>query len=249
MEFHRTFAAALGDPSRPVPPGVIAPGGRVDPARFAVYRNNVAVGLSNALAARFPVVLKLVGEEFFRAMAQVYVAGHKPTSPLLMTYGDGLPAFVAGFPPAASVPYLADVARLEIAWSEAYHAAEAEPLRPADLVALVDGDLDEVVLAPHPATRLLASTWPVGSIWAAQASEPPGTVDRWDAETALVTRPDAEVMVTVLPPEDAAFASALMGGASLAAAAETAFAAAPGFDFGRALVGLVGLGAFRRPGA
>ena len=63
------------------------------------------------------MVRLLVGEEFFRAMAQIHVRAHRPRSPLMFEYGDELPDFIAGFPPAADVPYLADVARLEIAWS------------------------------------------------------------------------------------------------------------------------------------
>ena len=45
------FAAALQDPALPVPPGVVSPRGDADPLRFAVYRNNVHVGLVGVLAA------------------------------------------------------------------------------------------------------------------------------------------------------------------------------------------------------
>ena len=60
----------------------------------------------------------------------------------------------------------------------------------------------------------------------------------------MVVRPDADVAVHVLPQEDAIFAEALLCGATLGAAAERALAADAAFDFGKALVGLIGLGAF-----
>ena len=127
-EIQAAFSAALLDPARPVPADVVGIGGTADRKRFAVYRNNVMVGLLDALQARFPVTARLVGEEFFRAMARVYAAARQPRTPLLMHYGDDFPDFIAGFEPAASVPYLADVARVECAWSQAYHAPEASAL-------------------------------------------------------------------------------------------------------------------------
>src|SRR5687768_8615978 len=100
------FAHALLDPVSPVPPDVVAPGGGDAARRFAVYRNNVVVGLVDALASRFPVVERVVGAEFLRAMARLYVAAEPPRSPLLFRYGDTFPAFVEGFPPAAALPWL-----------------------------------------------------------------------------------------------------------------------------------------------
>ena len=77
------FAAALRDPAIPPPAGVVGPDGGPAPRRFAVYRNNVLVALGNALAGAFPAVGRIVGEEFFRAMARNYVLETPPTSPVL----------------------------------------------------------------------------------------------------------------------------------------------------------------------
>jgi len=95
------FAEALRDPSKPLPMGLVSQNSHGLEQRFAVYRNNVAIGLIEALEARFPVVRRLVGEEFFTAMARVFVQAHPPRSPLLMIYGDSFPQFIAGFGPAA----------------------------------------------------------------------------------------------------------------------------------------------------
>src|SRR5665213_1812162 len=87
----RVFAAAMLDPGLPVPAGVVDPDGRVCPKRFGVYRNNVITGLIEALQDSFPAVCRLVGEEYFRAMARLYVTARPPRSPVLLQYGADFP--------------------------------------------------------------------------------------------------------------------------------------------------------------
>ncbi len=237
------FAAALLDPGLPVPSGVTSARGHADAARFAVYRNNVFVGLTRALAKRFPVTARLVGEEFFTGMARVYAGIEKPASPLLFRYGDSFPDFIEAFEPARVLPYLADVARIEVAWTRAYHAADAAPLE-ISAVAAVDPELlPRLRLAPHASALLVVSRQPVGSIWGAHQSDKAASVTMSGSETVLVSRPALDVRVTIIPPADAAFAERLFGGASLGEAAQAA-ANHPSFDFGRALVGLLSVGAF-----
>lgn len=238
------FAAALLDPALPSPGGLTTARGVPDEKRFAVYRNNVAVGLRKALATRFRVVERLVGEEFFALMARAYIAGARPTSPLLFAYGDDLPDFIEGFAPVASVPYLADVARLEAAVTRAYHAEDAAPLGIAQLAALPAETLGDVRLAPHPAATLVRSRFAVGTIWQAHQADVVAPVSAAGGETVLIVRPSFEVGVHILPARDAIFAAALLDGVALGAAASQALAADDGFDFGAALLGLAGLGAF-----
>ena len=130
------FTTSLLRAEFPAPRGIVVRPG-ADPAhRFSVYRNNVVSGLVRALESRFPVVERLVGEEFFRAMAQVFVAEDPPRSPVLFRYGTTFPDFVARFEPASAVPFLADVARLELARGRAYHAADVRPLALEDFAPL-----------------------------------------------------------------------------------------------------------------
>lgn len=237
------FAQALLDPAQPPPPGVTSARGRVDPLRFAVYRNNIFVGLTGALAKRFPVVRRLVGEEFFTGMARVYAGLEKPASPLMFEYGDSFADFIADFPPAQGLAYLADVARIEAAWTRAYHAADAEPLAVAELAALPTFEIGRIRLAPHASATLVSSQHPAGSIWAAHQSESIGQVQA-GPETVLVVRPAADVQVHILPPRDADFARELFNGEPLGDAAASALAQHPDFDFGAALMGLASIGAF-----
>ncbi|MEP9385608.1 DNA-binding domain-containing protein [Mesorhizobium sp. KR9-304] len=240
------FAQALLDTGAGVPDGVTSARGEPDALRFAVYRNNVFVGLTKALEKRFPVTARLVGEEFFAGMARAYADAHKPRSPLLFLYGDGFADFIAAFPPAGGVPYLADVARVEAAWTRAYHAADADAMTAAGLATIAPEALGRTRLARHPSAELVMSAHPAGSIWAAHQGDHVEPVRHWCAEAVLVVRPGMDVSVHVVPARDAAFAGALLAGETLADAAQRAIEADSdsGFDFGAALVGLVSLGAF-----
>lgn len=211
--------------------------------RFAVYRNNVAVGLVDALATRFPVVLRLVGEDFFRATARAFVAERPPRSPVLTFYGDAFPDFLAAFPPAARVPYLADVARLEAARTHSYHAADAEPLEAGALAAIAERDPATWGLALHPAVRIVASPHPIVSLWAMnQPGATPGPLASRAAETALVARPRLEVRVAAAEPGEGAFLTACAAGASCSDAVGAALETGEALDPGRALARVLVLG-------
>jgi hypothetical protein len=243
-EAQTAFAAALVDPSLPPPPGIIQCGGSGQRRGFAVYRNNSLVTLIDALQERFPVTCQLVGQEFFRAMARAYASDHRPRSPLLMHYGDAFPTFIDAFAPAGDFPYLSDVARLEAAWSEAYHAPEARSLTPQVLANARPEGLAETGLMLHPSIRLLRSTYPVADIWAAhQHSNTPAAPKNWDGQDILIVRPDAEVVVHTLAPGAYALISALLDGRHIQHAVDLASIGNPEFDAGANIVNLFGLGA------
>ncbi|MFW5654694.1 MAG: putative DNA-binding domain-containing protein, partial [Roseicyclus sp.] len=172
------FAAALLDPGAPPPPGLTDGRGRPAGRRFDVYRNNVCASLAEALRAAFPAVATLVGEEFFRAMAHVFLRADPPADPRLQLWGGAFPGFLARFEPVAHLPYLADVARLELGLRQSYHAADAAPLPLGDLDAAEVLDLRPRVA---PATLVLASRFPVLSIWRKTMAEPDLAL-RWAPE-------------------------------------------------------------------
>jgi hypothetical protein len=213
--------------------------------RFRVYRNNVYHGLPQALAAAYPVVRRLVGDDFFFAAARAFVVAEPPRERSLALFGAGFPAFLDAFPPAASLPYLADVARLERAWLEAMHAADAGPLAPAALAGR-EAELTGARFAPHPALRLVASPQPIVALWRANQGDAAPAPRRIEAlaEMALVTRPHLAVEVHALTPAQAAFAGALAAGADLAAADTGARAIDAGFDPAAAFRLLLVAGAF-----
>ena len=234
------FAAALLNADLPVPAALTTQGATIPAKRFAVYRNNVVVGLVDALAKRFPATGRLVGEEFFRAMARLYVNAHPPCSPVLMFYGDGFPGFIASFGPAAELIYLADVARLEAARTHAYHAPDAEPVDPTELNALDRDALADLRIVPHPSAQIVRSRHPIVTIWAMNSGgNRVGPIEDWRGEDALVVRPRLDVEVRSLPPGGAAFLSALFTSNTLSAAIEAAELECADFDIVANLAGLI----------
>ena len=239
------FASALLDPGRAPPPFVAGPHGKAAQKRYAVYRNNVTVSLIDALAATFPATMRITGVDFFRAMARFHVRATPPTSPLLFEYGRDFPGFIEQYEHARSMPWLADVARLERAWLDAYHAADAEPLRPEALASIPSDQLANAIFTPHPATRIVRSRYSAVTIFAANRRD--GAVTQIDAsapEDALVTRPGLEVMVRRLPKGGAVFISLLGAGEPLGVAAAAALAEIPAFDLPANIVGMIDAGVF-----
>ena len=239
------FVAALLDPERSPPAFVTGPDGKAAIKRYAVYRNNVTVSLINALAATFPATMRITGVDFFRAMARLHVRATPPASPLLFEYGRDFPDFIERYEHAQSMPWLADVARIERAWLDAYHAADAEPLRPEALASIPPEQLADTVFVPHPATRIERSTYSAVTIFAANRVD--GPIERIDAsapEDALVTRPVLDVVVRRLPPGGAVFLSCLIASEPLGTAAAAAFAEAADFDLSNNLGGMVAAGVF-----
>lgn len=240
------FATALLDPTRPTPCGLIGPDSEESTRRFAVYRNNVTIALTDALQANFPATCRLVGEEFFRAMARLYALSEPPASPILLDYGAGFAAFIAGFAPAAPLPYLADVARLERAWTEAYHAPEARPLDPAVLSDIPENESARLCFRLHPSIRIVRSPFPALTIWRMNVADGvPEPVDL-DAggEDTLIARPEAEVEVRSIPPGGPDFIAALADGNTLVEAAKAGLRAASSFDLAANLAALLGAGVF-----
>lgn len=204
------FDAAIGDRTQALPH-----------PRFSVYRNNVVAALITALEVRYPVTAQLVGGEFFAAMACEFADRHRPASPVLIGYGGDFPDFIAGFAAAASVPYLADVARLESLWWRAYHAADAEPVGPDRLAGVAPEAWEQISLVLHPSVGLLSSRHAVASIWEAHhGGRPMAEVDTGQSERVLVARPFAHVEVRRLAPEAHEFLEQLLAGAVLADAVE-----------------------------
>jgi hypothetical protein len=222
----------------------------IDQPGFAVYRNTVMKGCIDALAANFPVVARLVGDEWFRAAATIFVRCHPPEQPSLIAYGGALPAFLETFQPAAELPYLADVARLDRAWTEAHIAADDARLAATVVAELTADELANVVLVPHATARW---AWfadaPILSIWRAnrdpQSATSPTELE-WRAEGALLTRPHGQVEAVAVEPGDCAFLDACAAGKPVVEAATSALTAAPDCNLPALLQRLLRAGAFTR---
>ncbi|QTT90544.1 DNA-binding domain-containing protein [Pseudomonas chlororaphis] len=249
MNIQASFASALLDPDQPCPADLYCGNGADPASRFAVYRNNVQSSLINALADAYPVVAQLVGDEFFRAMAALYVRRFPPTSAVLSDYGHDFADFIGGFPPAASLPYLADVARLERLRVTAYHAADACPVQPQQIAAAMaePATLGQLRLELPPSLGLLESAHPVVALWAAHQGDGDWqAIDLQQGQNALVLRHDLEVEVFAIDAGVACFIHSLHQSQPLQVAAANALAADPAFEPSQALALLIGRGAITR---
>jgi hypothetical protein len=242
---HGEFVRALLDPDLPPPRSLKAAHDLRPARRFAVYRNNVVVGLIDALSERFPVCLRLVGEEFFRAMARCYARVSFPRVPMLFEYGEDFAEFVSRFEPVRDLPYLSDVARLEYAMGRAYHAADAATL-PLDFVRSLPGDrLASATALLHPSTQVIPSRYPIISIWSANtAPDPPEILALDHAEDALVVRPRLAVEAHALPASGSTLVEVLMGGGTFGEAVNAASRRARDFDLAASLRTLLACEAF-----
>jgi hypothetical protein len=246
MSLQNDFAAALLDPQRACPDGLKSWNGSDPAKRFDVYRNNVTSSLIDALADTFPVLQMLVGEEFFRAMARVFVQSSPPTSPMLVRYGASFAEFVQDFAPAQTLPYLADMARLEFARVQAYHAADAQALAHEALVQAMSApeQVAQLQFTLHPSLQVLRSAYAVVSLWAAHQTEHEvEQINPDGAQDALIVRSAWDVQIVLLPHGAAAFVLALMAGSVLGLAAAQALEQDPGFDLSNSLALLLRLGA------
>lgn len=186
-------------------------------ARFNVYRNNFAITLRNALRTTFPAVERLVGEEFFSALAFVFAESHPPRSPIMSSFGLTFSSFLENIEALSDFPYLADVARIEFARVQAYHAADADCFGingEATLITAID-----CPVRLHPSVCVIPSRHPAYSIWQAQFAGDDLAQPEWTAESSIVWRHAAHETVEVmrLDVTEQAMLASLVRGRCLAA--------------------------------
>jgi len=230
----RSFAAALRNPEMAVPPTVGTHTGGVAEKRFNVYRNNTAVSLTEALEVSFPAVVRLLGAENFKKVAGVFLRRHPPKTPMIMYYGDEFPEFLETFEPLQHIGYLPDVAKLEQALRQSYHAADVAPVDHGAFQALPPEALGRARLALAPAVGLVRSPWPVHAIWTYNM-EDGAPKPQAEAQNVLITRPDFDPEMTPVNAGTAAFVAALSEQRPLADAGEIASEADAKFDLSQAL--------------
>ena len=222
LELQREFrTAVLTDAASP--PSLISDGHVSAAARLAIYRNNVIGNLTRALQLSYPAVERLVGEDFFAGLAQRFIEAAPPSVADLNQYGEGVADFLASFEAAASVPYLANVARLEWAVSRALHAPPALPLTPEGLSTVPPEREAELRFEAHPTLSLLTLAYPAHAIWEAvladDADDRNARLAAIDidagGETLAVLRSDGALEVEILTAAAFELAQALAAGCPL----------------------------------
>jgi hypothetical protein len=226
--FQGDFADAVFFDDAAIPTTVRSASGAAAASRFGVYRNNVIAGLTKAIAARYPVVRKLLWDDAFNRIARLYVTADPPRSPVLLDYGAAFPQFLRRVGQGASADYLADVAELESARTCAYHAADATPVSRDVLSHIAADDLPHMRLTLHPSVSLLSSRFPIVTIWEANTHDNDNAVSRWNKESALIARPRLAVHVWRLSRGAFEFLDAIREGQTIGSA--IAHASGPDLD-------------------
>jgi len=189
-------------------------------ARLNVYRNNIVVSLIDALVDIFPVTQAAVGEEFFRAMARVYLLEQQPTSPIISEYGVSFSDFVRAFEPANSLSFLADLAALEHAMLTLTNSEEFETLEHqavADIFASID-DPSMLKLNVPPTTQIFAAPFAIGTLYNMyyrEGSEHLKNVDLNENEYLLLVKSHLYAQLHVLQKDEAIFIKHLIQHKSL----------------------------------
>jgi hypothetical protein len=198
----------------------------IDPLLLAIHANTAASTLGNALALSFPAVRAIVGAEFFEAACRQFIAGHPPQQACLNDYGETFPHFLAQFPPARELRYLADVARLEWAVSRALQASDAPGLNLAELAAVPAESMAQLRFIPQPALSVLCLATPADEIWSAVLAQNEVAMRALDVRSIpvwlLVERGPGGVQIRRLDPVRGQFLRLLCAGESLQVALESA---------------------------
>lgn len=236
-----TFHSALLDAGQPIPDGLLDAEAQPAGRRFSVYRNNVAVSLTEAMHQAFPVITKLLGAQNMDGLAGIFLRQHPPSSPLMMFYGEDFPAFLQGMQQLSHLGYLPDVARLELAFRRSYHAADAPPIE-ADALAIPPEDLMQAKLTLAPAMQVLHSDWPIHAIWRFN-TEDNAPKPQAEAQDVLITRPEYDPEPNLLPAGGAAWITRIQDGQTIGDAFELTVAETPEFDLGTTLALLLQGGA------
>lgn len=215
-------------------------------ARLAFYRGNQTSIWTSALASAYPVLLELVGAEFFQQMARAYGLAFPSSLGDLNYFGADLPAFLVDSPVHKDYPYFVDVAALEWQVHRAYYAADAAVLTLPSLIAGAAEKLHEARLIWHPAAQLFESSHASVSVWRSHqhGAEKNAQFDLSERNFGLISRYPWQVSVLVLCEADFCALNALSQGKNLGAALELALDFDAKFEVATALSAWFSAGAF-----
>jgi len=190
---------------------VVVPSPTLDPAaRVGIYQGMYVWRLCDVLREDFPKLAAALGDDF-QELARRYLAAHPSEYPSVREFGRHLPDFLRDDPLADARPWLADLARLELARVNAFDAPDAVPLRAADLAAVAPEDWSGLCFAVVPSFGFVDASWPVHEVWAAPADRPAAASTR-----VRVWRQDFSVFHAAMDPVEADALQALVAGASFA---------------------------------
>lgn len=245
-KLQQSFAADIWDEGLNRLDGVILHGQLPADRLFQVFRNNFRTATEEALAGVYPVVRRLVGDQFFSFLVDHFLRCYPPRYGNLLQFGGDLPVFLNDFKPAENLPYLSDIARLEWACHQVFHAQDSSPFNTQALAEVAPENTHQLIFELSSCSRLLYSPFPIFQIWSVNQANYDGdqSVDLASgAESVLVARPHLELKLQKLNRADARFLQNLVAGSTLGQATETAVKNSKDFDLEQVLARYLATGA------
>jgi hypothetical protein len=244
-KLQRAFADDLWGDDLQHMQGLIVDGRLPAKRLMQVYRNNFRSSLTEALAAIYPVLEKLVGADYFTFLADRYLRAYPSRSGNLHQLGEQLAAFLSHFQTAVSLPYLADVARLEWAFHDVFHSAKTNSSALQQLASCSPEQILQARFKLGTSCRLVISDYPIFKIW--QTNHPDySACTRVDlnsgGESVLVVRPQWQVELWRLSIQHASFLHALDQGENLTEAVEKVLAITSDFNLQNVLASFLAAG-------
>lgn len=213
---------------------------------FAVYRNTVLKGATDALVANFPTIERLVGTDWLRSAAAIHARLSPPSDSRLLNYGADFPVFLDNFEHAQDMHYLGDIARLDLLWTQV-HCADEEPSVDMNALArLCPTELAKLKLIPRATSRWI---WfpdcPAYTLWHLNREQLPIPEELdWQGEGALLTRKDGRVFWQAASAAECAFLDACATRLPLDQAIDKAVAIKPTLNLEQCLIQMVSSGVF-----
>ena len=245
-EEQKIFTDSLKD-SEKATPEMISSHGNNSLDRFNIYRNNVFVSLTEAIASSFPACFALVGENFFNALARAYIDEVMPQSPLIYLYAEKFPDFLQNFTPAKKIPYLADLARLEWEFLKSTHAKDAVPLMIDELQKIEADHMPICCFTMHPSLFIGQSNWQIADLWIKIRHDPARSIEKIEeTQFYLIIRPHLQTQIHIISKAMHNFMRKLSKNISFAQASEETIEAYPDFNLGENLAHLFSLGCIEK---
>ncbi|HKK07175.1 MAG TPA: DNA-binding domain-containing protein [Gammaproteobacteria bacterium] len=197
--------------------------------RLAVYANAYRARLVETLAKDFAALRHHLGEEEFETLAHDYIEAHPSRYFSLRWFGEALPAFTAGHRTGRSTPALAELARLEWAFIDAFDAEDAACADEAGAAAVAPAAWPTLRIALHPSVQLVCHEWDIVALWRAYRDERAAPEPRrLDAPgCCLVWRQGLDTRYRALAPDEARGLQALARGGDFSTLCEEVAACLP----------------------
>lgn len=213
--------------------GLIEEHGMAVADRLGIYRGNIVENYGASLRSSFPVLVQLVGDDYFRDATRQLQQSQPSLSGDLANVGETFSAFLEERHQTDQYRYLAHVARFEWLCQKSLLAAHHAPLDLARLASVSDDDYDKLGFSLHPSVNLFESPYPCLQIWQSHSAEHGDDVsidlDSGGVRVAIAMQA-RQLTFHPLGASEHAFLQALLSGHPLGTAIDIAISADPAFD-------------------